>query len=59
LTEGTVGLRTSSHHGLGNKLYYIMENGGSTPETNADSLPDSQLQELLPQSSNDSAHVYW
>lgn len=58
LSEGTVGLRTTSHHGLGNKLYYIMENSRSTPDGCADSLPDSQLQELLPQTSNDSAHVY-
>lgn len=58
LTEGTVGLRTTSHLGLGNKLYYIMENGGGTPDPSTDALPDSQLQELLPHSSNDNALVY-
>lgn len=55
LTEGTIGLRTTSHHGLGNKLYYIMENGGSTTDPSTEALPDSQLQELLP---DDNARVY-
>lgn len=58
LSEGTVGLKTTSHHGLGNKLYYIMEHGGNTPDASTDALRDSQLQELLPQTSKDSAHVY-
>ncbi|GIY09710.1 leucine-rich repeat-containing protein 15 [Caerostris darwini] len=56
LTEGTIGLRTSSHHGLGNKLYYIMENG--PPTTDRDTPPDSQLQELLPHSPVDSSRLY-
>ncbi|GFY37504.1 leucine-rich repeat-containing protein 15 [Trichonephila inaurata madagascariensis] len=56
LTEGTIGLRTSSHHGLGNKLYYIMENGTSNPDR--DTPPDSQLQELLPHSPVDSSRLY-
>lgn len=58
LTEGTVGHKTSSYHGLGNKLYYIMGNGRNTPEVNTDAPPDSQLQELLPQSPKDATHLY-
>ncbi|GIY15188.1 leucine-rich repeat-containing protein 15 [Caerostris extrusa] len=54
--RSTIGLRTSSHHGLGNKLYYIMENG--TPTTDRDTPPDSQLQELLPHSPVDSSRLY-
>ncbi|XP_035217029.1 leucine-rich repeat-containing protein 15-like [Stegodyphus dumicola] len=58
LTEGTVGLRTNSHHGLGNKLYYIMENGGGSADPNRDALPDPQLQELLPHSTTENCRVY-
>ncbi|XP_054709096.1 leucine-rich repeat-containing protein 4B-like [Uloborus diversus] len=57
LTEGTVGLRTNSHHGLGNKLYYIMESG-SAMDTSKDTLPDPQLQELLPQQTTENTRVY-
>ncbi|GBM18447.1 Leucine-rich repeat-containing protein 15 [Araneus ventricosus] len=56
LTEGTIGLRTSSHHGLGNKLYYIMENG--TPNPDRDTPSDSQLQELLPHSPIEQNRLY-
>ncbi|XP_055932666.1 leucine-rich repeats and immunoglobulin-like domains protein 1 [Argiope bruennichi] len=56
LTEGTIGLRTNSHHGLGNKLYYIMEN--DTPNPDRDTPSDSQLQELLPQSPTEQNRLY-
>lgn len=48
VSEGTVGLHTRTHHGLGNKLYYIMENGDVFRDPTKDALPDPQLQELLP-----------
>ncbi|XP_023212601.1 leucine-rich repeat-containing protein 15-like [Centruroides sculpturatus] len=48
VSEGTVGLQTRTHHGLGNKLYYIMENGDVFRDPIKDALPDPQLQELLP-----------
>lgn len=56
LTEGTVGLRTGTHRGLGNKLYYIMEDGKLV---NCEgSSHDPQLQELLPTSPPDNSRLY-
>ncbi|KAG8189158.1 hypothetical protein JTE90_018450 [Oedothorax gibbosus] len=56
LTEGTVGLRTGTHRGLGNKLYYIMEDG---KVVNCEgSSHDPQLQELLPTSPPENSRLY-
>ncbi|XP_013773474.1 leucine-rich repeats and immunoglobulin-like domains protein 1 [Limulus polyphemus] len=51
VSEGTVGLKTDTHYGLGNRLYYLMENGERNGEPNKDSTPDPQLQELLSETS--------
>ncbi|XP_013781158.1 slit homolog 1 protein-like [Limulus polyphemus] len=49
ISEGTVGLKTENHHGLGNKLYYLMENGDIHKDPTKDAIPDPQLQDLLSQ----------
>ncbi|XP_076354815.1 uncharacterized protein LOC143249224 [Tachypleus tridentatus] len=49
LSEGTVGFKTDTHSGLGNKLYYLMENGDISKDPTKDAIPDPQLQNLLSQ----------
>ncbi|XP_064465361.1 insulin-like growth factor-binding protein complex acid labile subunit [Ornithodoros turicata] len=45
VSEGTVGVRTSTHTEIGNKLYYVMENRDGV----LDAMLEPHLQELVPQ----------
>ncbi|XP_076305233.1 uncharacterized protein LOC143222513 [Tachypleus tridentatus] len=49
ISEGTVDLKTETHHGLGNKLYYLMENGDIHKDPTKDAIPEPQLQDMLSQ----------
>uniref|UniRef100_T1IWD5 LRRCT domain-containing protein n=1 Tax=Strigamia maritima TaxID=126957 RepID=T1IWD5_STRMM len=51
VSEGTFGLKTATHNGLGNKLYFIMDNG-------KDTLPETDLHELLPPTDDNSYYPY-
>ncbi|XP_022257578.1 slit homolog 2 protein-like [Limulus polyphemus] len=57
LSEGAVGLKTDTHHGLGNKLYYLMENGNISKDPTKDAIPDPQLQDLLSQLSGKNGEI--
>ncbi|XP_076309775.1 uncharacterized protein LOC143225017 [Tachypleus tridentatus] len=46
--DGTLRIKTSSHYGLGNKVYYFMESN--------DAYPDQQFQELLPRTLEENGH---
>lgn len=58
VSEGTVGLRTLTHQGLSNKLYFVLENGTdpSSQDIVKDSLPDPSLCELLPDTYPSTVH---
>lgn len=53
VSEGTVGLKTATHNGLGNKLYFVMENGDGPCDPIRDALGETDYHELLPDSLKD------
>ncbi|XP_076366730.1 uncharacterized protein LOC143255249 [Tachypleus tridentatus] len=56
VSDGTVRLQTDTKHEMRNKLYSVVESDDTCQNLSKSSLPDPQLQELLPQTLKQNGH---
>lgn len=57
VSEGTVGLKTATHHGLGNKLYFVMESTDKLCDPVKEAFPEMDYYDLIPEQIKD-RHSY-